>query len=179
MDIEVQLVVKLFYILQIKIILAHTTMQRENFPIKVWFFLSIQLNNSFGVIMDNNDWKLCLQICRRTLGIGDWDPFLSESWCAFTTYSSLVHGVTYFNCGFPNEDECLDICTVDGGVWRQSFSYNDLAHLIVPKTFYWERTINGFESGYKQQDIKKLSANLKTCGITHRLTDIVLEIKLY
>jgi hypothetical protein len=129
--------------------------------------------------MDDKQWKVCLQTCRRILGRGDWDAYLSESWCAFTTFSSLEHGVHYFNCGFPAEDDCLDTCTKDGGVWRQSFEYSDLAHLIVPKTFYWERSVNGFQSGYKQQDIKRLSTEFKKIGIEHRLTDLVFEIKLY
>jgi hypothetical protein len=129
--------------------------------------------------MRNEDWKLFLQISRRLLGKGDWDPYLSESWCAYTTFSSLIHGVHYFNSGLPNDDECLDSCTRDGGVWRQSYEYDDLAHLIIPKTFYWERTLNGFESGYKEQCIEKLSVELNKLDIKHRLTELVLEIKLY
>jgi hypothetical protein len=129
--------------------------------------------------MNDQSWKLCLQTCRRVLGVGDWDAYLSESWCAFTTHSSLTHGAYYFNCGFPAESECLDTRTADGGVWRQSFLYDDLAHLVVPKTFYWERTNEGFQSGYKEQDIHLLSSELKKLGIQHRLTDLLLEIKLY
>jgi hypothetical protein len=129
--------------------------------------------------MNDNNWRLCLQACRRILGLGDWDPYLSESWSAFTTFSSLMHGAHYFNCGFPAVDECLETCTIDGGVWRQSFEYSDLAHLIIPQTFYWERTISGFQNGYKEQDIKSLSTELRKLGIEHRLTDLVLEIKLY
>ena len=129
--------------------------------------------------MNDNDWKLCLQMCRRQLGLGDWDAYLSESWCAFTTFGGLTHGVHYFNCGFPAENECLDTHTMDGGVWRQSFEYSDLAHLVIPKTFYWERSVNGFTNGYKEQDINALSAELLKINIEHRLTDKVLEIKLY
>jgi hypothetical protein len=129
--------------------------------------------------MNDQNWKQSLQACRRILGVGDWDAHLSESWCAFTTYSSLVHGAHYFNCGFPAENECLDTRTADGGVWRQSFEYSDLAHLVIPKTFYWERSINGFESGYKTQDINRLSRELNELSVQHRLTDLVLEIKLY
>jgi hypothetical protein len=129
--------------------------------------------------MRNEEWKMTLQGCSRILGYGDWDPYLSDSWCAFTTYTSLSHGAYYFNCGFPKEDECLEYCTKDGGVWRQSFEYDDLAHLIVPKTFYWERTINGFESGYKIQEILKLSKHLKAINIYHEVSDLVLEIKLF
>jgi hypothetical protein len=129
--------------------------------------------------MNNNDWKLCLTICRQVLGKGDWNPYLSESWCAFTTFSSLTHGIHYFSCGFPSENEFLETRTSDGGLWRQSFKYNDLAHLVVPKTFYWEISENGFQSGYKEQNISELSVILKAKGIEHRITDLVLEVKLY
>lgn len=129
--------------------------------------------------MTNEEWRATLQICRRILGLGDWDPYLSESWCAFTTFSSLEHGAYYFNCGFPSMEECLETRVIDGGVWRQSFAYDDLAHLIIPKTFYWERTINGFESGYKNQKIEDVSLELTKIGVKHRVSDIVLEIKIF
>jgi hypothetical protein len=87
--------------------------------------------------------------------------------------------VHYFGCGFPDESECLEDGTKDGGVWRQSFKYSDLAHLVVPKTFYWERTVNGFQCGYKEQDIQRLSAELHTLQIPHRLTELLIEIKEY
>lgn len=111
--------------------------------------------------------------------MGHQDAFHSISWCAYTTFSSLMHGVVYFNSGFPGEAECLDRQTADGGVWRQAFEYSDLAHVVIPKTFYWERTFNGFESGYKEQNIELLSAELTRLGISHRLTDLILEIKIF
>jgi hypothetical protein len=129
--------------------------------------------------MTDETWKLTLQLCRRILGRGDWDPYLSDSWCAFTTFSAIKHGITYFNCGFPAENECLDTCTKDGGVWRQSFEYCDLAHLIIPRTFYWERTLNGFQSGYKEQDLLVLAGELEQVHTQFTLSELVLEIKLY
>lgn len=129
--------------------------------------------------MNDELWMLTLQTCRRLLGPGDWDPFLSESWCAFTTYSSLTHGIHYFSCGLPPEEDCLPLCTKDGGLWRQSFKYEDLAHFVIPRTFYWERTVNGFQSGYKEQDIGNLSRQLLALQIPHSLTTLVLDIKLY
>ena len=129
--------------------------------------------------MTNEKWRLTLQICRRILGLGDWDPYLSESWCAFTTFTSLEHGAYYFNCGFPREEECLETCVQDGGVWRQSFDYDDLAHLIVPKTFYWERVANGFESGSKSQNIGEVSLELVKIDVEHRISNLVLEIKIF
>jgi hypothetical protein len=130
--------------------------------------------------MNNCDWKKCIKTCRRFLGKGSWDPFLSDSWCAFTTFSSLRKGIHYWACGLPDESECLDIQTADGGLWRQSFKYNDLAHLIIPVEFYWEKIDqHGFKCGKKHQNITALSSELDRLGIVHRLTDIVLEIKLY
>lgn len=129
--------------------------------------------------MNNQDWKLFLQTSRQILGAGSCDPYSSESWCAFATYSSLMHGVHYFSLGLPALDDCLDTRTRDGGVWVQSIEYSDLAHLIIPKTFYWERTVSGFQSGYKKQNIKLLSDELVKLVIEHRLTDLILEIKLY
>ncbi|WP_243374120.1 hypothetical protein [Geotalea sp. SG265] len=130
--------------------------------------------------MDDDKWRQTLQCCRRILGRGSWNPHLSESWCAYTTFSSLEHGIHYWSCGFPEEDECLDDKTVDGGLWSQSFHYQDLAHLVVPAKFYWEEYIDGkFEFGFKNQKITELSEELKKLKVPHRLTDLVLEIKLY
>lgn len=129
--------------------------------------------------MNDQDWKQFLQTARRLLGAGSHHPYSSESWCSFTTFSSLIHGVHYFTTGLPALEDCLDKCTRDGGVWTQSFEYNDLAHIIIPKTFYWELTEKGFESGYKSQDIQLLSGELTKQGIEHRLTDLILEIKIY
>jgi hypothetical protein len=129
--------------------------------------------------MTDAEWKRTLQTCIAILGSGDWDPYLSDSWAAFTTFSALDHGVMYFNCGFPKAEDLLDKGTRDGGVWRQPFHYDDLAHLLVPRKFYWERIQDGFENGYKSQDIDALSAELKKREIAHAVNQWVLEIKLY
>jgi hypothetical protein len=128
----------------------------------------------------NSQWKNFLAICRRLLGKGDWDSLTSDSWCAFTTFSSLSHGIYYWNCGFPDEVELLENCTVDGGLWRQSFRYEDLAHIVIPKCFYWEGFFDGkFSTGYKSQNLEKLSNELDAHGIVYRKTELVLEIKVY
>ena len=130
--------------------------------------------------MNDSDWKLVLQTARKILGKGASLSWGSESWCAWTTFSSLGHFLTYWKCGFPDENELLDSCTVDGGTWTQSFYYSDIAHLIIPATFYWEKYTDGhFQSGHKKQDIEMLSNTLNELGIPHRKTDIVLEIKLF
>lgn len=130
--------------------------------------------------MTDSDWISFLEICRKTLGRGDWDPYLSDSWCAFTTFSSLRNGVHYWACGFPDEADLLASGTVDGGLWRQIFKYQDLAHVIVPASFYWERFDEGeFKTGWKNQNLSVLSANLKSAGIAHRQTDLIVEVKIY
>lgn len=130
--------------------------------------------------MENMQWRDCLQTCRRVLGSGDWDPFHSNSWCAFTTFSSLERGVKYWACGFPAEEECLETKVMDGGLWRQAFEYQDLAHLIVPASFYWEKVADGeFKSGFKSQNLSLLSSKLAEQNIEHRVTELVLELKLY
>ena len=125
-------------------------------------------------------WRQFLIRCRQILGEGASDPFLSSSWCAYTTFSSLEHGVYYFNSGFPAEEDCGVSGTADGSIWRQSIAYADLAHIVIPAVFYWEKVGNGsFTSGYKKQDLGRLSAGLIQDGIQHRITEKLLEIKLY
>ncbi len=105
---------------------------------------------------------------------------MSDSWCAYTTFSSIEHNINYWKCGFPDENELLDDRTMDGGLWRQSFYYDDIAHIIVPAQFYWESVKDGqFFNGYKKQDLKTLSSELEKSSICFHLTDILLEIKLY
>jgi len=130
--------------------------------------------------MEDANWRACLQACRRVLGKGAWDPSVSESWCAFTTFSSLRHGVHYWACGFPDETELLESETLDGGLWRQAFRYEDLAHLIVPATFYWETRLGGsFRSGYKNQDLASLTGQFEGLQLPYRATELIVEIKLY
>lgn len=59
--------------------------------------------------------------------------------------------------------------------WRRR-----LAHMIIPRSFYWEANVDGrFERGLRSQDIDELSSRLAAAGFQHRLTDLILEIKLY
>jgi hypothetical protein len=104
----------------------------------------------------------------------------SESWCAFTTFGSLETYSNYWCKGFPDQNDLLDDCVADGGVWDQQFQYGDLAHLIVPRKFRWEKVENGkFFEGYKYQDIELLSSNLSKANLPHRKTQIVLEVKFF
>jgi hypothetical protein len=130
--------------------------------------------------MTDAEWRRFLSIARQTLGRGSWPSWDSESWCAWTTFASLEHELTYWARGLPEESELLEKSTADGGTWMQPFAYSDIAHLIIPAKFYWEKISEGsFENGFKSQDIRRLAENLKAEGLSCRLTDLVLEVKLY
>ena len=131
--------------------------------------------------MRDDQWKAFFLVCRDILGEGATISQFSDSWCAWTTFGALKHGgIHYWTCGIPNYSEILDTHIKDGGLWRQAFSFDDIAHIVVPKTFYWETEgVPRFQNGTKTQDIVALSARLNRDGIAHRLTDLVLEIKLY
>ncbi|MGZ3241486.1 MAG: hypothetical protein ACXWIN_04830 [Burkholderiaceae bacterium] len=130
--------------------------------------------------MQDAEWRLFLRTARRLLGKGTPLSWGSDSWCAWTTFSSLESWLTYWHCGLPDVNELLETGTSDGGTWGQPFKYDDIAHFIIPATFYWEKVDGSeFHHGTKTQDIASLSAELTTLGIAHRKTDLVLEIKLY
>lgn len=131
--------------------------------------------------MTDKEWFQFLCLGREILGLGANQSHLADSWFAFTTFNSLSHIVNYWNNGFPDVSDLLEDRTRDGGLWMQSFLYSDIAHIVLPRTFYWEKftEASGFEFGYKQQDLDKFSAALQQYNIKHRTTDLVLEIKLY
>lgn len=104
----------------------------------------------------------------------------SPSWCAWTTFGSLSTGIHYWTSGLPALSDINNEFIGDSGVWGQPFLYKDLAHIVIPKEFFWESLGEGeYESGVKLQDISRLSNELTVNGIPHRLTDALLEIKLY
>lgn len=62
----------------------------------------------------------------------------------------------------------------------QPFRYSDLAHIVIPREFFWETgALSSYRNGTWHQDIAALSTELTALGIDHRLTEIVLEVKLY
>jgi hypothetical protein len=132
--------------------------------------------------MNDSSWRALLVAARRVLGRGDSVAWASDSWCAWTTFPTLRDGVVaYWTSGLPEETELLEAWVADGGTWGQPFRYADLAHLVIPAKFYWEQSDekNGFRCGHKPQDIAGLSQILAAADIPHRLTDLVLEVKLY
>ena len=130
--------------------------------------------------MKDEEWRLFFEVASQVLGKGDVAANMSESWCAWTTFDQLVSNAVYWKAGLPNADELHPSYVADGGTWGQPFSYQDLAHVIVPCTFDLEFVEDGqYRCVRKQQDIDALSRRLTEHGINHRKTDLVLEIKLY
>jgi len=130
--------------------------------------------------MDHSHWKLFFGTCAELFGVGAAAAAQSKNWCSWTTFRRLNEDCLYWASGFPAPGEFTDTHVVDGGVWGQPFSYKDIAHLIVPKKFYWESQSNrGFESGFKEQDIILLSKFLTDRNVPHKLTEITLEIRAY
>jgi len=92
----------------------------------------------------------------------------------------LREDIHYWQAGIPAENELCATYVADGGTWGQPFTYQDLAHVIVPRSFSWEFGVGtDFQCGTKVQDIDRLSHALSGAGINHRKTDLLLEIKLY
>jgi len=130
--------------------------------------------------MTNDQVRTFLVTCAAVLGKGAPQACESVSWCAWTTFTRLSEDAGYWTSGMPGADELADDAVKDGGTWGQPFAYRDIAHLIVPRTFYWEKYSNtGFEQGVREQDIDTLSEALARRGVEHRCTPLVLELKRY
>ena len=130
--------------------------------------------------MDDILWRKFFSACAAILGPGSHKADLSASWCSWTTFARLCDDAGYWTCGVPAESELMETFIADGGTWGQPFSYSQLAHIIIPAEFYWDVVKPGdFQSGYKKQHLALLSQELSAKGVPHRLTDRVLEIKLY
>jgi hypothetical protein len=118
-------------------------------------------------------------VCARVLGRGDRYAPRSESWCGWTTFDSLLDSMHYWSAGLPAEEDLDQAYIKDNGVWGQPFSYQQLAHIVIPREFFREIIGSEYTNGTKVQDIARLSRELTHANIAHRLTDLVLEIKLY
>lgn len=130
--------------------------------------------------MRDTEWRVLLDLASHVLGPGHADSRRSQSWCAWTTYESLNSTLTYWASGIPHQHELTPTGLIDGGTWGQPFLYSEIAHLIIPAQFYWENlTANGFDNGYRRQDLITLSHALNEAGLPYRMTDLMLEVKLY
>jgi hypothetical protein len=126
------------------------------------------------------DWHKFLIVATRHLSLDACEAPGKWSWCAWTTFERLAEDAGYWTAPLPLEAELLATGTSDGGTWGQPFLYSQIAHLIVPRRFYWERIADdGFTAGFHDQDIDGLSERLIHEVIAHRLTEHVLEVKLY
>lgn len=130
--------------------------------------------------MNEEQWFNFFRACTEILGVGHSLQNLSENWCSWITFDRLNEDCRYWASGLPSASEIQSTFISDGGVWAQPFLYNSIAHIILPRKFYWESSSNGnFESGFKYQDLNILSKHLSICRVPHKVTDLVLEIKLY
>lgn len=130
--------------------------------------------------MDDAEWRNFFLICAEQLGAGDRLAAASVSWCAYTTFERLNEDAGYWTMGLPAAEDVQPWGIRDSGTWGQPFRFEDLAHVILPAKFYWERGQGpGWECGHRLQDLRALSAALQVGQVQHRLTDLVLEIKLF
>jgi hypothetical protein len=138
--------------------------------------LNVRQHSTFS----DADWRAFFGVCARVLGHGDWFAARSDSWCSWTTFRRLAEDGHYWEAGLPNESELCDTYIADGGAWGQPFLYHELAHVLVPRTFNWESgTGADHRAGIKQQDIDRISSELRSDGIPHRITERLLEVKLF
>ena len=136
--------------------------------------------------MNHDMWKVFFETCATILGAGCHNRITSESWCAWTTFDRLTDDCQYWSGGIPALEDIDETTIKDSGVWGQPFHYEQLAHIIIPKSFYWEiseKNIENdgykFEQGNKIQNIELLSKSLTEKNIPHRLTNLLLEVKFY
>ena len=131
--------------------------------------------------MTDEQWNAFFIACADILGPGNWLALHSESWCAYTTFTRLNDDVGYWTMGLPSLEDIADTHIKDGGVWGQPCSFAHLAHIIIPRKFGWstDGTDQPYRAGSRNQNIDTLSRRLSEQGILHRVTDLLLEIKLY
>lgn len=126
------------------------------------------------------DWHKFLTVATEHLSLNPCSTHGKRSWCAWTTFERLGADAGYWTAPLPLASELLSENTSDGGTWGQPFRYSQIAHLIIPRRFYWEQiSTEGFNSGVHMQDVEGLSERLTAEGIAHRLAELVLEVKLY
>ncbi|MCP4321619.1 MAG: hypothetical protein GY787_07165 [Alteromonadales bacterium] len=130
--------------------------------------------------MNNLQWNKFFEICASNLGEGAICPKNSDNWCAWTTFERLELDVKYWNAGLPLTNEFNETFVKDGGIWGQPFAFESIAHIIIPRKFYWESFDNGeYNSGVKAQNVDIVSKLLTSENIKHRCTELLLELKLY
>jgi len=130
--------------------------------------------------MKSHDWEKIFRLSSKTLGVGNPCAKESNTWCSWTTFSRLKEDAGYWTSGLPNNDDIGESFIKDNGVWIQPFLYEDIAHLIIPKEFFWEViSKTGYENGVKYQNLEKLSIELHRLRLEHNLSKYCLEFKLF
>lgn len=125
-------------------------------------------------------WRELLLTASEVLGPGHPHAAFSKSWCSWTTFERLRTDAGYWQAGIPSPSELGEVHIQDGGTWGQPFKYDDLAHIIIPASFYFENRSDGkFTCGFRDQAIALLSQRLDKHNIEHRHTQLILEVKLY
>src|SRR4051812_39100640 len=109
--------------------------------------------------MSADKWHAFFVTCAELLGRGDQHG----SWCAVTTFRRLADDAGYWTQGLPLKADIWPTHIADGSVWSQPCAYSDIAHIIIPQTFGWERYENGEWQEYvtQSQDIELLSKSLE------------------
>lgn len=123
--------------------------------------------------MTEQEWKLFFELASTDIGAGEWNIQFSKSWCLWTTFARLSLDSGYWQAGLPKITDIGESGIGDGGVWGQPFKYSDLAHIIIPVRFTTET------GDVRNQNIAALYERLCKVGIKSRLTETLLEIKLY
>ncbi len=124
--------------------------------------------------MNAHQWKSFFLNAADILGEGEINMERTVSWCSWTTFDRLKCGdAGYWRGGLPKKNEISDWGILDGSVWMQPFSYDSLAHLIIPAQFCSDMGI------VKSQRIDLLSDALIELGIPIKNKNFLLEIKLY
>ena len=136
-----------------------------------------------GEGMTDQQWKMFFEACTSVLGSGGHRRSeFSTTWCAWTLFDRLGSDLHYWTCGLPALKDVGDTHIKDSGVWGQPFLYSSLAHIVIPRVFDWEA--GDFKNdthtyGKKRQDLDSLSSVLSSKAVPHRLTNLILEVKLY
>ena len=143
-------------------------------------YTKMPVTKALSVRIQMTDWRKFFEIAEKVLGEGRPTAALSSSWCSWTTFQRLKTDAGYWQSGLPAAEDIKDDHILDGGTWMQPFLYSDLAHVIIPAEFYWEKFESSkYSYGTKTQNIKELSRCLDAVEIPYRITPIVLEIKCY
>lgn len=133
--------------------------------------------------MTDQQWQRFFEACANVLGSrGHHDPALSDTWCAWTLFDRLNSDLHYWTCGLPALRDVPETHVKDGGVWGQPFVYSTLAHIVIPRKFDWgagDYANDSHAFGTKSQNLDGLSSALTSSGVPHRMTELILEIKLY